>query len=66
MQRTVGSERPSDELSEREDQATSKETLSEVAEKEQTQGTTSDGNDKPPSPDGALDSERELNEADPI
>ena len=54
-----------DELAEREDEATSKETLKDVAGKEKT-GRANEPHDKPPSPDGALDENRELKDADPM
>ena len=56
--------RGKDELTEREDEATSKETLKDLEQKEKSAGTV-DTHEKPLSPDGALDEQRELRDADP-
>ncbi|HEY8226206.1 MAG TPA: hypothetical protein VIG25_13070 [Pyrinomonadaceae bacterium] len=56
-----------DELKEREREATSKETLKEVREQSKNAGgVPSKQDNRPPSPDGALDEERELKDSDPI
>ena len=54
-----------DELSEREDEATSKETLKDLEQKEKSSGVVDEAQEKPLSPDGALDESRELKDADP-
>ena len=54
-----------DELTDRERDATSKDTLENVAEKEKSLHATTDADDKPPSPDGAFDENRESKDADP-
>jgi hypothetical protein len=56
----------SDELTEREHEATSKDTLKEVSEKEKVARSSDEPHDKPPSPDGSFDENRELKDADPI
>lgn len=56
----------SDELTERENEATSKDTLKDVSEKEKVSRSNDESNDNPPSPDGAFDEDRELKDADPI
>ena len=68
MERAGGSQGQtgSDELAERENEATSKDTLKDVSENEKVSGSGDDSNDKPPSPDGALDENRELKDADPV
>ena len=53
-----------DELAERDDEATSKETLKDLEQKEKSSGTV-DTHEKPLSPDGSLDEQRELKDADP-
>ena len=53
-----------DELAEREEEATSKDTLKDVASMEKTARPEPD--DKAPSPDGALDENREVKDADPM
>jgi len=60
------SKRTREELKEREQEATSREGLKDVAEKEKNAGTPPKSSDKPPSPDGAFDENRELKDADPI
>lgn len=54
-----------DELREREDEATSKETLKDLEQKEKSPGVVDETQEKPLSPDGALDESRELKDADP-
>lgn len=54
-----------DELREREDEATSKETLKDLEQKEKSPGVGDETHEKPLSPDGALDESRELKDADP-
>ncbi|HEX6732670.1 MAG TPA: hypothetical protein VF074_21810 [Pyrinomonadaceae bacterium] len=54
-----------DELGEREDEATSKETLKDLEQKEKSSGAPDETHEKPLSPDGALDESRELKDADP-
>ena len=56
----------SEELKEREHEATSRETLKDVTEKEKNAGGPQNDRGKPPSPDGAFDENRELKDADPI
>ena len=71
MDRAGSSQQPSDaggdagNLAQREQEATTKETLKDVEEKEKNR-TPSDTHDKPPSPDGAFDDKRELKDADPV
>ena len=75
MDRAGSSQQPSDaggdagsdagSLAQREQEATTKETLKDVEEKEKNR-TPSDAHDKPPSPDGAFDEHRELKDADPV
>jgi hypothetical protein len=55
-----------DELTEREDEATSKETLKDLEQKEKSSGSVDEGDDKPLSPDGAFDERNELQDADPM
>lgn len=68
MERAGGSQGQtgSDELTERENEATSKDTLKDVSENEKVSGSGDEPNDKPPSPDGTLDENRELKDADPV
>ncbi|HSE31243.1 MAG TPA: hypothetical protein VLA93_06670 [Pyrinomonadaceae bacterium] len=68
MERAGSSHGPSDkdELAEREREATSKETLKDVGEKEKSHKTPDESHDKPPSPDGAFDENREIEDADPF
>ena len=54
-----------DELREREDEATSKETLKDLEQKEKNSDVIDETHEKPLSPDGALDESRELKDADP-
>jgi hypothetical protein len=54
-----------DDLIEREDEATSKETLKDLEQKEKSTGAAADPQEKPLSPDGAFDEQRELKDADP-
>jgi hypothetical protein len=54
-----------DELAERDEEATSKDTLKDVAGKEKT-ARSNEPHDKPPSPDGALDENREIKDSDPM
>lgn len=54
-----------DELSEREDEATSKETLKDLDQKEKSSASGNEPQENPLSPDGALDEGGELKEADP-
>ena len=56
----------SEELKEREHEATSRETLKDVNEKEKSASGPQNDRGKPPSPDGAFDENRELKDADPI
>ena len=56
----------SDDLAEREEEATSKDTLKDISEKEKTGPPTGGPQGTPPSPDGALDENREVKDADPI
>ena len=67
MERATGNQEPSDtaDLAEREREATTKETLNEILENEKRGNVADEGNDNPPSPDGAFDESRELNDADP-
>jgi hypothetical protein len=53
------------ELFEREDEATSKETLKDLEKKEKSSGSGDETHEKPLSPDGALDERSELEDADP-
>lgn len=55
-----------DELIEREDEATSKETLKDLDRKEKSSGSVDEGDEKPLSPDGAFDEGKELKDADPM
>ena len=57
--------REKDDLTEREDEATSKETLKDLEQKEKSGGSV-DTHEKPLSPDGALDERNELENAEPI
>jgi hypothetical protein len=68
MERAGSSHGPSDkgELTEREREATSKETLKDVDAKEKSRKTPDESHDKAPSPDGAFDENRELKDADPV
>lgn len=68
MERARSNQEPSDtaDLAEREREATTKETLNEILENEKRGKVKDDGNDNPPSPDGAFDENRELNKAEPI
>jgi len=68
MERATGNQEPSDsaDLAEREREATTKETLNEILENEKRGKVTDEGHDKPLSPDGAFDENRELNDADPV
>ena len=54
-----------DELAEREEEATSKDTLKDVASMEKT-ARPDEPHDKPMSPDGAFDENREVGDADPM
>jgi hypothetical protein len=71
MERAGLSREPSDDvgdvgdLAQREQEATTKETLKDVEEKEKNR-TASESHDKPPSPDGAFDENGELKDADPV
>ena len=51
--------RTSDDLAEREEEATSKDTLKDVSEKEKSTGSTDKRDDNPPAPDGIPDRDRE-------
>ena len=66
MERAGGShgKTGSDELTERENEATSKDTLKDVSENEKVSRSSDESN--PPSPDGALDQDHELKDADPM
>ena len=76
MDRAGSSKQPSDaggdagsdagNLAQREQEATTKETLKDVEEKEKNRTASNESHDKPPSPDGAVDESRELNGADPV
>jgi len=72
MDRAGSSQQPSDaggdagNLAQREQEATTKETLKDVEEKEKNRTASNESHDKPPSPDGAVDESRELNGADPV
>lgn len=67
MERAIGNQEPSDtaDLAEREREATTRETLNEILENEKRDNVADVGNDNPPSPDGAFDENRELNDAEP-
>ena len=71
MDRAGSSAEPSDaggdagDLAQREQEATTKETLKDVEEKEKNRTPSHDTHDKPASPDGAFDENRELKDADP-
>jgi len=67
MERAGSSQEPSDaaDLAQREQEATTKETLKDVEEK-QNRTPSDHSHDKPPSPDGAFDENRELKDADPV
>ena len=54
-----------EKLVEREQDATSKETVKDL-EDQQKRSSTSDVDDKPPSPDGVFDEKSELKDADPL
>jgi len=54
-----------EELKEREHEATSRDTLKDVAEKEKSAAATTE-HEELPSPDGAFDEGRELKDADPM
>ena len=72
MERAGSSREPSDaggdagELAQREQEATTKETLKDVEEKEKNRTASDESHDKPPSPDGSFDENRELKDADPV
>jgi hypothetical protein len=68
MERAGSSQEPSDagDLAQREQEATTKETLKDVEEKEKNRTASDESHDKPPSPDGAFDEHRELKDADPV
>ena len=68
MERAGGShgKTGSEELTERENEATSKDTLKDVSEDEKVSRSGGEANNQPPSPDGALDEDRELKDADPV
>ena len=68
MDRAGSSKQPSDanDLAQREQEATTKETLKDVEEKEKNRTASDESHDKPPSPDGAVDESRELKDADPV
>jgi hypothetical protein len=68
MERSTANQEPSDavDLAEREREATTKQTLNESLENEKRRNVADEGHDKPPSPDGAFDENRELNDADPV
>ena len=68
MERTTGNQEPSDtaDLAQREQEATTNQTLREILEKEKRRDVADERHDKPPSPDGAFDENRELNDADPV
>ncbi|HEX2268651.1 MAG TPA: hypothetical protein VHH35_03915 [Pyrinomonadaceae bacterium] len=55
-----------DTIKKREDEATSKETLEDIEESEETPSTGAPDDDDGPSPDGALDEPKELHDADPM
>jgi hypothetical protein len=55
-----------DVLTEREEEATSKETLKDLEQKEKSSSAVNETREKPLSPDGALDEERKIKDADPI
>jgi hypothetical protein len=67
MERATGNQEPADaaDLAEREREATTKQTLNEILENEKRRNVADEGDDKPPSPDGAFDEARELNDAKP-
>ena len=67
MERATANQEPSDtaDLAQREQEATTNQTLNEILENEKRSNDADEGNDNPPSPDGAFDENRELNEADP-
>jgi hypothetical protein len=68
MERAGSSQAPSDtgDLAQREQDATTKETLKDVEEKEKNRTASDQSHDKPPSPDGAFDENREVKDADPV
>jgi len=68
MERAGSSQEPSDaaDLAQREQEATTKETLHDVEDKEKNRTPSHDTHDKPPSPDGAFDENRELKDSDPV
>jgi hypothetical protein len=72
MDRAGSSQEPSDaggdaaNLAQREQEATTKETLKDVEEKEKNRTASDESHDKSPSPDGAFDENRELKDADPV
>jgi hypothetical protein len=55
-----------DELSKREDEATSKETLKDLDQKEKNSGVVDETHEKPLSPDGSFDESHEIKEVDEI
>ena len=67
MERAGSSQEPSDagDRAQREQEATTKETLKDIVEQEKSRTTSTESDDKPPSPDGAFDENRELKDADP-
>ena len=68
MERAGSSQEPSNtaDLAEREREATTKETLKEIVDKEKSSKRSDESNNNPPSPDGAFDENRELKESDPM
>ena len=66
MERANGTQGRSGDLAERQDEATSKDTLKDVRENEKVARPSDGSNEKSPSPDGAFDGSRDVKDADPI
>ena len=68
MERATANQEPADtaDLAQREQEATTNQTLNEILENEKRRNVADEGSDKPPSPDGAFDENHELNDADPM
>ena len=67
MEKAGSNQEPTDaaDRAQREQEATTKETLKDVVEKEKNPTASDDSHEKPLSPDGAFDENRELKDADP-
>ncbi len=65
MQESKSSEKPKTEKSERDAEATSKETLAEIEDGDVTDSADS-GESAVPSPDGSFDEPQQLGDADPM